>query len=408
MRAAGFLIALALASGAAFAAPAMSAFAAPEDLAIFGPEVARALAASLERAGIVAAPGALSPGRIEEIDRDRVRLRIVVAGKAVQVEGPLEEIDRLVNELSARVAAALPASARRAPAPGERARAAIPPTSTERAGSPPPHAEAERAPIAAVTPVERKPVASTPVEQRKPVESAPVEREADDAPKAAAPPADEKVERTLPPETHLPATVPATSAAHDEKPPAVEPPRPPPPPPSSPVEDRRGASDAPPPPVYAAPVDPPHRARTPWSATAGRAVLHAIDTPDGCGLGGWATWAAREVLERRLRVQVVATSACGLTRREAALAEAQRFGARAVVMAALESLRLDPVPGGMRPAGRLRIVVLRDGAPVLDRSLEVAGPPRQAPDAARAAYDLVAAGFGLIAGDLGAVLADAR
>jgi hypothetical protein len=138
-------------------------------------------------------------------------------------------------------------------------------------------------------------------------------------------------------------------------------------------------------------------------------VLHSIATPDGCGVGAWATYAARDVLERRLRIQTISTGACGFLAQGAAVAEATRAGVRAVVMAAFESLRVEPAERGLsRPVGRLRIIVIRDGTVVLDRAPDLAGRPMPAIDPSRAAYDLTAEGFGLVAGELQAVLADAR
>jgi hypothetical protein len=138
-------------------------------------------------------------------------------------------------------------------------------------------------------------------------------------------------------------------------------------------------------------------------------VLHSIGTPEGCAVGAWATFAARDVMERRLHVQTVNTGACGFVGQGAAAAEAARSGVRAVVMAGFESLRVEPAERGLsRPSGRLRIIVVRDGQVVLDRAPELTGRPMPVADSSRAAYDLTAEAFAMIAGELAAVLADAR
>src|SRR5262245_27034335 len=80
------------ARGAA-AAVTVPPFTSPPELAIFGPEVARAVSASLSQSGVeITADGAPVAGRIEALGEERVRLIAGVGGRSVQVEGPLEEI----------------------------------------------------------------------------------------------------------------------------------------------------------------------------------------------------------------------------------------------------------------------------------------------------------------------------
>jgi hypothetical protein len=150
-------------------------------------------------------------------------------------------------------------------------------------------------------------------------------------------------------------------------------------------------------------------ARPAFGGPVGRAVLHTIGAPDGCAIGAWSTYAAREVLERRLHIQVVA-GGCGFVAPGAASSEAVRSQARSVVMAAfLEPVRFDPAGGSLlRPVGRLRIIVVRDGQVAFDRTPALSPRLTAVGDPNRAAYDLVAEAFNRVAPELGAVLADAR
>jgi hypothetical protein len=138
-------------------------------------------------------------------------------------------------------------------------------------------------------------------------------------------------------------------------------------------------------------------------------VLHTIGAPDGCALGGWATYAARDVLERRLRVQAITSGACGFTSPGSAAAEASRYGAHTVVMAGFtEPLRIEQLATGLRAVGRLRVIVVRDGQVVFDRTPQLTPRMTSVPEPSRAAYDLVNEAFNLLGGELLAVLSDPR
>jgi hypothetical protein len=76
-----------------------------------------------------------------------------------------------------------------------------------------------------------------------------------------------------------------------------------------------------------------------------------------------------------------------------AAANAASAGVSATVMASVDFIRFDPVPGGLRPVGRMRVVVVRDGRPALARVLEVATTPLAHADSARAAYELTIQGM---------------
>jgi outer membrane biosynthesis protein TonB len=386
-----------LAASPALASMTVPPFAASEDLSMFAPEVARAVAFALDRAGVDVNGGGAKvetvSGRIEAIDRDRVRLKACVGSHAVQVVGPLERIDDLASDLAGRLASALPASARRAPGSAPRLAAA-------------PAARLPGPALAALTTAAAPAAAPAPPPAPKPA-AAPVDPPKADPPKADPPKADPpKADPPKPVDTPKPPPAeetkpPPAPPPEEKKPPAEDPKTPPPVLNPYPASPPTSYVPPPPPPVYA----PPRRWRGGY-ASMGRTVLHSIGTPEGCASGAWATYAARDVLERRIHVQTVSTGACGFLSQAAAAAEAQRAGVRSVVMAAFESLRMEQGSVGLRPIGRLRVIVVRDGQVVLDRAPELSGHSAAVADLSRAAYDLVAEGFGLLAGDLAAVLAD--
>jgi hypothetical protein len=132
-----------------------------------------------------------------------------------------------------------------------------------------------------------------------------------------------------------------------------------------------------------------------------------VRTPEGCASGESATSAAREVLHEKARIATLA-GGCGIVSRPWAVAEAARAAVGSVVMASIDSVRLEPAPGGLRPIGRLSVVVVRDGQAVLAQSFEVATRAVPSPEMSRVYYDIAAAGFNRLAGPLQAVLADGR
>jgi hypothetical protein len=368
-------------------------FAAPDDLSIFAPTVAQALAASLDLAGVDVSAGAPVSGKIESIDREHVRLRASVGGKSVVVEGELEKIDRLTAELGARLAPQLPATARRPP------------------GTPPRITVATRSAPSGSAPIALPAGPPVPAAEKDPPPPVEKDKDKDKVVAVVTPPPSEKVANapTPPPAATPPATTPPPVATTT------------PAPPTPPADEHRFAAPpvatppeyaAPPPPVYAAPA--PYAApRRGWrslpspgfGAPVARAVLHTIGSPEGCQLGQWATYAARDVLERRYRVQTV-SGACGFIPPAAASSEAARMRVRSVVMAAFnEPVRLEPAGNNMlRPVGHLRIIVVRDGQVVFDRTPTLNPRLTQVPDPSRAAYDLVEEAFGRAGAELQSVL----
>jgi hypothetical protein len=103
----------------------------------------------------------------------------------------------------------------------------------------------------------------------------------------------------------------------------------------------------------------------------GRVVAHAVVDPPNAypGSGVTATQALFAFLHRRMRLNVIPTGV-GITSAPVAADEGWRAGARAVVMARLESV--DYLPG---PSVRCRVevVVVRDGRQVMRRVAE--SPP---------------------------------
>jgi hypothetical protein len=74
----------------------------------------------------------------------------------------------------------------------------------------------------------------------------------------------------------------------------------------------------------------------------------------------------------------------------------------------VEPLRLEPTVNGLREVGRLRVIVVRDGQVVFDRTPQLTPRITSVPEPSRAAYDLVNEAFNLLGGELLGVLSDAR
>src|SRR5262249_28455563 len=77
-----------------------------EGLAHFAPAVTRALVQALGDAGVEVGSGGewTIAGKLEELAGDRVRLSASVHGKTVSVEGPLDAIDAVAEQLAVRLA----------------------------------------------------------------------------------------------------------------------------------------------------------------------------------------------------------------------------------------------------------------------------------------------------------------
>lgn len=355
--------ALLLTLGAAQAAVTVAPLRAPGELALFGPEATRVLIAAFERAGVNVAPGQAVQvnGRMEALKGERIKLIAAVGGHEVQVEGLLENIDDLVVAWAGKLLTALPSAARGSTA-GDKTSA----TAKHEAGSNAQHSETNK--------------------ENKVTAVGETKTEKFDAAVSLG-----KVELGRG-EDDINAIFPAPT---DRVTPASQPVQP------APVAAAATGSTA------TLPASPGR-----WWPTGnqfiGRTVLHTVGLPQGCALGSWATTAAREVLERRLRIQVAGLGACGYLAPVSAMVEASRIGVSSVVMLWFDSLALENTSLGYRAVGQLRIMIVRNGNVVLHRALHPAPRVSASPDLARAAYDLVTEGLNAMSGELRTVLVDSR
>ena len=380
-----------VAPSAAIAAVQVAPFATPEDLQIFGPEVARALVELIERGGVEPSVNLQIGGRIEALDRDRIRLRATVGAKSAQAEGLLEEIDLVTAELGARLLALVPAGSRR---PTPRLAAGN--------GDPPRHSSLPRPSDGGLDGRGKSPAPVAPPPEEPPRTT-------------AAPPAPAAVERPVkvdpPPVVEVPGPPePSDPAPVQPPPPTTAAPSPPPPDERRlpPVENPYGSGYAVPPPARPAARYP--RLGTVLPGGAARVVLHAVDV-GGCSRDPSPDYAARDILGRELRFAIVPVGTCGLVAAPLAANEALRHNARAVVMAAVVDLRVDAAGAGQQRArGRLHVVVVRDGGQTaLNREVEVVGSPAPSIASSRGAYEVVLRGLHQLGPELvAAVGADGR
>jgi len=325
-----------------------------EGLGYFIPEVTRALAEGLERGGITVLPQGVSAAMatagfadaplainvvLEERAGDRALLSARVRGRRADIDGPVEGMDALVDELANRI---LPlcfdgpvpqAPAVRTSTPrSSRGKDVVSSVKESPAptGSPPP----TKPTLVASTSPPPAPPMNTPV--APPVEPAAIAP----APTPAAPP------------PVLPAPTPPVAAAPPAKP-------------HSEVIDPYGpdarVSDSAPVPI----VD-----RGATGFVRGRVVVHTLVDPAGSdpGTGSIATQALYAFLQRRLRMSVVPMGT-GVSSLVVAADEGQRAQARAVVMARLDGYSLSAAADGPIARMRLELSVVREGRLVMRRML---------------------------------------
>jgi hypothetical protein len=134
-------------------------------------------------------------------------------------------------------------------------------------------------------------------------------------------------------------------------------------------EEEEEAARAPAPRV-SVPVYPPPAG---YGYVRGRVVAHAVaEIPNAfTGAGQSATQALYYFLRGRLKVSVIPTG-YGVAPPHVAADEGWRAGARAVVMARLQSIEYRPNPAGQSVVTRLEVIVIRDGRLVLRRIVESA------------------------------------
>ena len=359
-------------------------FAAPDALAIFAPEVARAVAGGLQQAGVdiaFAAPASGSPavtvaGRIDSLDGERVRLTASIGAHTVQAEGPLEQVDGLAADLAHRLVPLVPAGARHAPSHLSHA------DLHQKKGLP------GAAPVTTPAPVAATGLgvpSTSPPAVAPPIAAAPAPTVAAPLPTAAAPPVTEPappVAAAAPPATVAKPAADPTPAPSNIQDPGSSTTLP------APADRPAAAPDKP-----AKPADPGYEALSPPRRRTDphRVVLHTVRMPDGCATGAAATYALREAIERRGGFRVVA-GGCGIVPPGSAVAEGMRAGAASVVMSSFDWIRYEPLLSGVRPYGRVRIVVVRDGRASLVQTVDVSSRAVALPaDVNRVAYDLATA-----------------
>jgi hypothetical protein len=323
---------------------------ADEELGYFGPELARAVAAALESAGIDVGPGGewSVTGRIEAVDAERVRLVATTRGRTVSVEGAVEKLDSLAVELAAKMVPIL-----------------VPPLNDD---------DGKRVGIKAGPPLATRPESAPAKELPKKEVAA-----AAPSPAPAAPPP------------------PPVAAVTPPSPAPVEVPRP-----AEKVEKKSEMPDVLP--AYPHGVQNPYPGQQPWGGyVTGRVVAHSIPDPPSAyvGTGVSATQAFYGFLGRRLRLAVVPTGV-GLSSASVAQDEGWRAAARSVVMARIEHLDYVPQPAGVAVRLRLQVVVVREGRLVLRRVVDspMSDPMRRTDPV----YQAVSAALESLLHDLASVL----
>lgn len=357
---------------------------APASLPGLGHEISRALVLVLRDAGLDARPlpaGGAHPeseavlaGHVDDLGTGRVRLTITWQGHSEQAPGDLEHLDDLVYAvfelLRPRMVADGTLSA--APAPGP-----SPPTTVTSARRPdgktadaPPGVDVKKPTPAAVTPA----VATAPADGQ------PKDKDAD-AKKRPAP----KTVKLAAAATHPVTTAPAVATAPAVSPPASLPPKdavPSLPPPSTVVTAPTSPAPAalPAPPPVTNPTPPVQPAPVPFVRP--RVAVNIVGEPLSnlpptfYGAGVIAQQATLGYLQNRLRVTPVATRLTGLVGGLDALTQSLRLGARHTLMARFDTLADGFGAYGARTvSGRLHIVLLLDGRPLLDRSLAIPPSP---------------------------------
>ncbi len=302
---------------------------ADEELGYFGPEVARAVSAALETAGVEVGAGAEwnVSGRIEAVDGthgERVRLVAAARGRTVAVEGTLEAVDQLAGLLAAKLVPIL--------VEGD-----------ARAGKP---VGVKVAAPAAVRP--NLPRETLQASAKEPPEKIPQKAPEKTPEKAAEPTTTTPPKKPAAPIVVVVAPTPPASVVET-------PPRPPDPRPVEPV----------------APAYPPSSYH-PWGGfVAGRVVAHSIPDPPSAyvGTGVSATQALYGFLGRRLRLAVVPTGV-GVSSPLVAADEGWRSASRSVVMVRIENLDYLPGAAGLSVRLRMQVVVVREGRVVFRRGVE--------------------------------------
>jgi hypothetical protein len=288
-------------------------------------------------------------GRIDEAGSGRVRLSLGWRGHSAQALGDLEHLDDLAYAALEGLRPRLLADAG----------SASPPTPSGTGASSPGPA------LAALTPPPPAPPAasSAPAKVASP---APADGRKRPAPRPVVLPAS-----STPPSPATPSVVLAASSKEKSKGPDGSPPaRPEPPAPYPPA--------TPPP---SSPPGEPHPPAAPERVLARpRIAVHLVGEPltplppAFLGAGAMAQQTMLAYLQSRLHCPAVASRLTGLVGGLDALTQSLRMGARHTLMARFDTLVDGFGPFGARTiSGRLHVVLLLDGRPLLDRSLSI--PP---------------------------------
>ncbi|HZS36345.1 MAG TPA: hypothetical protein VFF06_05940 [Polyangia bacterium] len=367
-----------------------------EAVAYFAPEVARTVTARLDAAGLDAAADVAIVGHIEELSGERVRLTATVHGHTVSVEGSIENLDGVAEQLASRLVPLVAESgAHKASDAGHKAAVPGAPRKSTEAGAE--RAAAEKTAAGERVAVVEKAAADKPAAERASTSA------------ATSPSPSTSTSAATITSTSTPATTTATTTSSA---------------PAASADPTTPSGEVASPPVVASapaprPPDPylgAYRAPQPPGGAVARprVVAHAVpDSPSAfAGNGISATQAFFYFLQRRLGVVLISSGFVGLTTPQMAANEAWRAQARAVVMAHIEAVDYQQTPTGPGLRCRLEVVVVRDGRVVLRRVVE--SPPAPASPSGRRGRELdpmfmaVSQALEAIAGDLAAAVADPR
>lgn len=337
--------------------------AAPSSLPGLGDEMARTLRQVLSDAGLdvrlatLGGSGARGDGesqlsgRIDDAGSGRLRLSLQWRGHSAQALGDVEHLDDLAYAALEGLRPRLLAEA----GPGKPSDAsmltAMAASPTQPAPSPPPSVAS---PPASSSPAKASNGAAIDVRKRP-----------------ASRPAVVPASSQIPAAAVTPAVVVAANSKDKTKPPETSPPPRPEPPPASPP---------PSPPPVPAHSEPPTPATPDRVLARPRVAVHLVGEPFSAlppaflGAGAAAQQTMLAYLQNRLRCPAVGSRLTGLVGGLEALTQSLRLGARHTLMARFDTLVDGFGPFGARTiSGRLHIVLLLDGRPLLDRSLSI--PP---------------------------------
>lgn len=335
----------------------IAGLAAPANFPGLGQELARSLRSVLSDAGVdarVATPDGASgrsetehalAGRIEDLGSGRLRLTLSWHGHNVQAMGDVEHLDDMAyaacEQLRPRLA--MDAPTLEPPAPAEPVAEPTLPASSVAVALVPKEAKSPAISPSPSSEVRKRPTPRPAVGPATPASVAVV-------PAVATQSVKEKAKEPEPPSRPA---APSPAPLASQPAPAV-------PPPAAPVES------SPPPPQPA--------------ALRPRIAVHIVGEPMAglppafYGAGAIAQQTAMAYLQNRLRYPTVGSRLTGLVGGLDALSQSLRLGARHTLMARFDTLVDGFGSFGTRTvSGRLHIVLLLDGRPLLDRSLSI--PP---------------------------------